>query len=45
MGQAYGPPPSLLDRHWKHGLILAATAAFALIGLTILAEVERWFGG
>jgi hypothetical protein len=33
-----------VQRYWKHGLIIAVTAAAALIGLTILAEVERWFG-
>jgi len=33
-----------VERHWKHGLILAVVAAIVLIGLTILASVEHWFG-
>jgi len=39
-----GPPPSFVEQHWKHGLILAVVVAFVLIGLTILSYIEHWFG-
>ena len=44
VGTGIGPPPSLWERYGTYGLILALTTAFVLIGLTILAYVEHWFG-
>jgi len=42
VGTGVGPPPSLVDRYGKHGLILILTAVVVLIGLTILSYVEHW---
>ena len=44
VGTGVGPPPSLVDRYGHYGLALALTAVLVLIGLTILASVEHWFG-
>ena len=44
VGTGVGPPPSFLERHWVLGLALALTVALVLLGLTILASVEHWFG-
>ena len=44
IGTGVGPPPSFLERHWVLGLALALTVALVLLGLTILASVEHWFG-
>ena len=44
VGTGVGPPPSFLEQHWVLGLALALTAALILLGLTVLASVEHWFG-
>jgi hypothetical protein len=44
VGTGVRPPPSFLERHWVLGLALALTVALVLLGLTILASVEHWFG-
>ena len=44
IGTGVGPPPSFWERYGTYGLILALVAAVTLIGLTIFAYVEQWFG-
>ena len=44
VGTGVGPPPSLLDRHWKHALAVTTTSAAVLTGLLVLAQFGEGFG-